>query len=68
MDESKPVVCIFCGSEARIIHFDRNMWYIQCSNPDCKKHDKYAYLGSTKNASIDAWNFNNRIGSFRKKS
>ena len=66
MNEKIPVDCIFCGSKARVVHYDSNMWYIQCSNQDCKKHDKYAYLGSTQSASVDAWNFNNRVGSFRK--
>ena len=66
MDEKIPNDCIFCGSKARIIHFDRNMWYIQCSNPDCKKHDKYAYLGNTKDNAVEQWNFMNRAGTFRK--
>ena len=59
-DEKIANKCVFCGSDATIIHFDRNMWYVQCSNSGCKKHDKYAYLGSTKNLAIDAWNFINR--------
>jgi hypothetical protein len=59
-DEKVPVNCIFCGSEAVIVHFDRNMWYVHCSSPFCKKHDKYAYLGSTKDSSIEQWNYINR--------
>lgn len=59
-NETIPVKCVFCGGEANIIHFDRNMWYVQCANPECKKHDKYAYLGSTKNSAVDQWNFINR--------
>lgn len=58
--------CIFCGSEAKIVHFDRNMWYVQCSNHECKKHDKFAFLGNTRNNAIEQWNFSNREGSFRK--
>mgnify|MGYP003313492985 CR=1 FL=1 len=59
-DEKVPFNCVFCGSKAKIIHFDRSMWYVQCTNPFCRKHDKYAYLGSTKNGAIEQWNFINR--------
>ena len=60
--------CIFCGGKARIIHFDDNMWYIQCSNISCKKHDKYAYLGCTKGIAIERWNYINRSTIQRKKN
>lgn len=60
MNEKEPFNCVFCGSKAKIIHFDRSMWYIQCSNSACKKHDKYAYLGSTRDCAVDQWNFINR--------
>ena len=60
--------CVFCGGEARIIHFDKNMWYVQCSNPSCKKHDKFSYLGSCRNNAVDQWNFSNREASFRKSN
>lgn len=66
LDEEVPVGCIFCGGEAKVIHFDRNMWYVVCSNSCCKKHDHYAYLGSTKNNSIEQWNFANRPFQGRK--
>lgn len=65
-DEKIPNNCVFCGGKARIIHFDDNMWYVQCANPSCKKHDKYAYLGNTRNNAIEQWNFANREASFRK--
>ena len=60
IDEKTPYNCVFCGSKAHIIHFDRNMWYVVCTNPSCNKHDKYAYLGLTKNTAIEQWNFINR--------
>lgn len=59
-DKAVPVNCVFCGSEARVVHFDRNMYYTSCSNPNCKKHDKYAFLGNTENNSVEQWNFTNR--------
>lgn len=59
-NEKEPFNCVFCGSKAKIIHFDRSMWYVQCTNSFCKKHDKYAYLGSTKDCAIEQWNFINR--------
>ena len=58
--EKVPFNCVFCGSKAHITHYDDCMWYVHCSNPECKKHDKYAYLGSSKNNAIDQWNFINR--------
>lgn len=59
-DKAIPVNCVFCGSKACVVHFDRNMYYTSCSNPECKKHDKYAYLGNTENNSVEQWNFINR--------
>lgn len=67
-EEVKPNRCVFCGNEARVIHFDDNMWYVVCSSQICRKHDRYAYLGNTKNNAVDQWNFSNREGSFRKSS
>lgn len=52
--------CVFCGAEAKTVRFESNMYYTVCSNTECKKHDKYAYLGSTKSFSIEAWNYMNR--------
>ena len=67
-DEAIPVKCVFCGGEARIIHFDRNMYYCVCSNPSCKKHDKFAYLGRTEGNAIEQWNFMNRNYAGRKRN
>lgn len=58
--------CIFCGREAKVIHYDSNMWYYRCSNPECKKHDKYGCLGSTQALAEKQWDIANRKGSFRK--
>lgn len=59
-NDIKPVNCVFCGAEAKVIHFDENMWYVQCSNIACNKHDKYAYLGSFRGAAVEQWNYINR--------
>lgn len=66
MDEKIPLDCIFCGGKARVIHFDRNMYYVVCSNPNCKKHDKFSYLGRTEVNAIEQWNFSNRAYQGRK--
>jgi len=60
--------CIFCGKKAEIIHFDENMWYVRCPNVNCNRHDKYAYLGCTKNIAIERWNYINRSTIQRKKN
>lgn len=61
--EVQPIKCIHCGKKPHIIHYDENMWYVEC---DCGKHPKYEYLGSTKQVAIDRWEYANRIGNFRK--
>ena len=52
--------CVFCGAEPVIHHYGKDMYYVYCSNPNCKKHEKYAYLGRTPKAAIDQWCFMNR--------
>lgn len=52
--------CVFCKAEPKVIHFDTNMYYVHCSNPECKKHDKYAYLGYTAKSALEQWDFMNR--------
>lgn len=52
--------CVFCGHRPKAEHYSTSMWYITCSNPNCEKHDPYAYLGSTLKGSIEQWNYVNR--------
>ena len=60
MNEKIPVDCIFCGSKARVVHYDSNLYYCMCSNTNCKKTDKFGCMGRTANNAIDQWNFINR--------
>ena len=52
--------CCYCGSTAKIIHYDWDIWYVECSNLNCKKHLPYAYMGLKKNIAIDNWEYANR--------
>lgn len=49
--------CIFCGKMPRIIHYDKNMWYVEC---DCGNHPKYEYLGFTQQGAEERWEYANR--------
>lgn len=52
--------CIFCGSKANVIHYESDLWYVECSNKCCEKHQKYAYIGFRKPTAIEQWNYANR--------
>lgn len=60
MNEKQIERCVFCNSVPHVIHYDADMYYVVCSNPECIKHDRFAYLGRTESAAIDSWNFINR--------
>lgn len=55
--EVKPVSCVYCGRKPRIIHYDTNMWYVEC---ECGKHPKYEFLGSDRKIAIERWEYANR--------
>lgn len=66
--------CIFCGSTPYCFHYGSNMYYIICSNPECKIHNKfgtYNFLGATKKLAVEQWEFANRplnrVGQVTKK-
>lgn len=59
-NEKKIAKCVFCGSLPNVIHYDKDMYYVVCSNPECIKHDRFAYLGRTEATAIESWNFINR--------
>lgn len=50
--------CVYCGGQPRIIHYDTNMWYVQCH---CDKHLQYEFLGCDESIAIERWNYANRI-------
>ena len=52
--------CVYCGSEPVVIHYDSDMWYVECSNPNCTKHGKYAIFGFREKIAIDQWEYLNR--------
>ena len=52
--------CIYCGKKPHIIHYDTDMWYVECGNKECHKHLKYSYLGFRREIAIDQWNYANR--------
>ena len=52
--------CVFCGSKAKIIHYEADLWYVECSNKTCDKHPRYAYMGFRRYAAIEQWNWANR--------
>lgn len=52
--------CIFCGAEPKVIHYDTNMWYVECSNRACQKHGKYEYLGMSEKVALERWEYKNR--------
>jgi hypothetical protein len=53
--------CAKCGHEPIAIHYDYDMWYIECGNKECDKYDKYLFLGQTKELAAEQWNKANRI-------
>lgn len=71
MNEKIPLDCIFCGSKARVVHYDSNLYYVYCSNTNCKKTDRFGCMGRTANNAIEQWNVLmrpiNRTPSPRKK-
>ena len=52
--------CVGCGHTPIAIHYDYDMWYIQCGNPDCTKYGKYLFLGQTKDLAVEQWERANR--------
>jgi len=56
MNEKIPLDCIFCGGKARVVHYDSNLYYVYCSNTNCKKTDRFGCMGRTANNAIDQWN------------
>lgn len=62
MKEKEQIICkcVYCGAEPKIIHYDSDMWYVECSNQECHKHLKYAYLGLRRELAIEQWNYVNR--------
>lgn len=52
--------CVKCGSRPVAVHYDYDMWYVVCSNNQCKKHDKYTFLGCGKDIAVKSWNDSNR--------
>ena len=65
--DSEP--CVGCGCKPVIYQYDYNIWYVQCSNPHCRKFDKYEFLGSSRTAAIHQWVQGNRpiMRYFQKK-
>ena len=58
--DETAVKCCFCGSKPKIIHYEDNLWYVECPNKECDKHPRYAYMGFRKPAAIEQWNWANR--------
>lgn len=52
--------CVGCGAKPYVFHYDYNMWYAECSNPDCKKFVRWSCLGASKRLALEAWESMNR--------
>lgn len=52
--------CVKCGHLPMLIHYDYDMWYIQCSNSTCTKYGQYEMLGKTRESAIEQWERANR--------
>lgn len=52
--------CVYCGKPAKVIHYDWDIWYVECSNCECHKHLPYAYMGLKRNMAVDNWEYANR--------
>lgn len=52
--------CIFCGSKARCVHYEADLWYYEYSNKECDKHPHYAYMGFRASSAKEQWNWANR--------
>lgn len=52
--------CVFCGSLPNRIHYEADLWYYDCSNKNCDKHPKYAYMGFRESSAREQWEWANR--------
>ena len=52
--------CIFCGALPNCVHYESDLWYYECSNKQCEKHPKYAYMGFRASAAKEQWDWSNR--------
>ena len=52
--------CVFCGSSPICIHYEADLWYYECSNGECDKHPKYAFMGFRRPVAKEQWNYANR--------
>ena len=52
--------CVGCGHKPVAIHYDYDMWYIECGNRNCTKYGKYLFLGQTKQLALEQWQKANR--------
>lgn len=52
--------CVFCGEKPICVHYEADLWYYECSNRECDKHPRYAYMGFRKTSAQEQWNYANR--------
>lgn len=52
--------CIGCGSKPLVLHYDVDMWYAMCSNPNCRRFSKWTFLGASESGAINVWQDINR--------
>ena len=52
--------CVYCGRLPNIIHYEADLWYYECSNKDCDKHHRYAYMGFRQSSAREQWEKMNR--------
>lgn len=52
--------CVGCGAKPVLWHYDKGLWYVECSNPNCKKHVKWSCMGASAKCAVDVWREVNR--------
>lgn len=68
MDKNIAVPCVYCGNMPIILRYEADLYYAQCSNLQCKKHNDYDFVGMRPSVAIDRWNLGNRKINYKKKT
>ena len=54
------VPCCYCGSKPMILRYEADLYYVECSNPGCKKHTPYSCVGFRPEGAKTQWEYENR--------